>query len=258
MNDATNGPQTALVVGGTSDLAQAVVARLAATGLRAVVLAGRDRVRLDDASVKLRAEWPALAVEVTAFEADDEATHAAALDAAVATLGDVDLVLVAVGALGTPDAGTGPPAGHAEALAVARATFVGPMSIAHLAAQRLHAQGHGTLVVLSSAAALRPRRTNPAYGAAKAALDGYTRALADRLHGSGVDVVLVRPAFVTTRMTAGLSRRPPLATTPAVVADAVVAAVRERRPVVWVPRAAAWPARLVAVAPAWLVRRAPW
>ena len=54
------------------------------------------------------------------------------------------------------------------------------------------------------------------YGSAKAGLDAFARGFADLLHGTGVRVVLVRPGFVTGRMTAGMPPAP-LATTPEAV-----------------------------------------
>ena len=52
----------------------------------------------------------------------------------------------------------------------------------------MRAQGRGTIVVLSSMAAIRPRKANFVYGAAKSGLDAFSRGLADSLHGSGVRV----------------------------------------------------------------------
>jgi decaprenylphospho-beta-D-erythro-pentofuranosid-2-ulose 2-reductase len=95
-------------------------------------------------------------------------------------------------------------------------------------------QGHGTIVMLSSVAAVRPRKANFVYGAAKAGLDAFARGLADSLHGSGVRVVLVRPGFVTGRMTAGMPPAP-LATTPAKVGAATAAALRGGKAAVWIP-----------------------
>ena len=67
--------------------------------------------------------------------------------------------------------------------------------------------------MLSSVAAVRPRKFNSVYGAAKAALDAFARGYADSLHGTGVRVLLVRPGFVTGQMTEGMDPAP-LATTP--------------------------------------------
>jgi len=94
--------------------------------------------------------------------------------------------------------------------------------------------GNGTIVILSSVAAIRPRKANFVYGAAKAGLDAFGRGLADSLHGSGVRVLLVRPGFVIGRMTAGLDPAP-LATTPEQVGAAVAAGLAGRASLIWVP-----------------------
>ena len=145
--------------------------------------------------------------------------------------GDIDLALVAFGVLGEED----------DPVSVAQVNYVGAASAMSALAARMSEQGHGTIVVLSSVAAIRPRKFNPVYGATKAALDAFARGLADALHGSGVHVLLVRPGFVTGRMTAGMQPAP-LATTPDAVGAAVAGALRRDgsvftpgRSVVWVP-----------------------
>src|SRR5216684_1886694 len=59
--------------------------------------------------------------------------------------------------------------------------------------EAMRMRGSGTIVVLSSVAAVRPRKFNSVYGATKAALDAFARGYADSLHGTGVRVLLVRP-----------------------------------------------------------------
>jgi decaprenylphospho-beta-D-erythro-pentofuranosid-2-ulose 2-reductase len=124
-----------------------------------------------------------------------------------------------------------------EAGRMVETNFTGHVTTLLGAAGHLRAQGHGTIVILSSAAAVRARRGSFVYGAAKAGLDAFGQGLTDALHGTGVRVLLVRPGFVTGRMTAGL-RAAPLATTPAAVGEAVAAALaRKEQGVVWVPGA---------------------
>ena len=94
-----------------------------------------------------------------------------------------------------------------QAAALIETNLTGHVTTLLALAARMRAQGHGTIVVLSSVAAVRPRTFNLVYGAAKAGLDAFARGLADSLHGSGVRVLLVRPGFVTGRMTAGMPRR---------------------------------------------------
>jgi decaprenylphospho-beta-D-erythro-pentofuranosid-2-ulose 2-reductase len=88
--------------------------------------------------------------------------------------------------------------------------------------------------VLSSVAAERPRASNAIYGAAKAGLDALAQGLADATASDGVRVLVVRPGFVRTRMTAGLEEAP-FATTAAAVADATLKALAGRAHTVWVP-----------------------
>jgi decaprenylphospho-beta-D-erythro-pentofuranosid-2-ulose 2-reductase len=68
----------------------------------------------------------------------------------------------------------------------------------------LRAQGHGRMVVLSSVAGVRVRRANFVYGSAKAGLDAFATGLGESLRGSGASVMVVRPGWVATKMTAGL------------------------------------------------------
>jgi decaprenylphospho-beta-D-erythro-pentofuranosid-2-ulose 2-reductase len=104
--------------------------------------------------------------------------------------------------------------------------------------RHLRAQGHGSLIVLSSVAAERPRASNAVYGAAKAGLDALAQALSDALAGTGVEVIVVRPGFVRTKMTAGL-KPSPFATSADDVAAVAVGALGRGSRTVWAP----WPLR---------------
>ena len=115
-----------------------------------------------------------------------------------------------------------------------RVNFPGASSLLRERLRQLRQRGEGTLVLLSSAAAERPRSSNPIYGAAKADLDALAQALSDAIASRRVRVLVVRPGFVETRMTADLTPAP-FATTPEVVASATVAALRGRAGTIWVP-----------------------
>jgi decaprenylphospho-beta-D-erythro-pentofuranosid-2-ulose 2-reductase len=231
VKDATGAVQSVLVLGGNSEIGVAIAARLAPARRATVVLAGRDAAALDAAAATVRAAG-AGRVETLAFDATEPATHDRVVaDAAAAVGGDLDVVVLAFGVLG--DQATDE-AGGDGAVAVATVNYVGAVSAGLAAARHLRAQGHGTLVVLSSVAGERVRRANFVYGSSKAGLDGFAQGLGDSLAGSGVSVLIVRPGFVTGRMTAGMAPAP-LATTPAAVAEATAAAIAAGRAVVWVP-----------------------
>ncbi|HWE11505.1 MAG TPA: SDR family NAD(P)-dependent oxidoreductase [Solirubrobacteraceae bacterium] len=219
-----------LLIGGSSEIGLAIVRRLRSDGPVSVCLLGRDRGRLEAAARELeRARVSTAAIEVA--DADEFAGHEAAVGNAFATLGGADVVVVAVGQLG---AQAGLDADPAEAVDVMRVNFLGAGSLLLHALRRLRDQDRGTLVVLSSVAGERVRASNAIYGAAKAGIDGLAQGLADAAAGSGVRVLVVRPGFVTTRMTAGLDPAP-MSSTPDEVADATVQALTGRAHTVWVP-----------------------
>lgn len=216
-----------LLLGGSSEIGLASVRALAPTSR--IILAGRPSTERDNGARELNAFAP---VEVLDLDALDFDSHAEVIDAAFAD-GDIDVIVLAIGVLGDQERHEQDPQ---VAVATATATYTGPLSLALHCARHLRTQGHGTLVVLSSVAADRPRRSNFVYGSAKSGLDAFARGLDAALAGSGAHVVVVRPGFVHTRMTAG---RPvaPLATGPTEVGQVVARAVRRRSRVVYAPSA---------------------
>src|SRR5207249_10181374 len=112
--------------------------------------------------------------------------------------------------------------------------YVGAVSSGLAAAQCLREQGHGTIVVLSSVAGERARRSNFVYGSSKSGLDAFAQGLGDALVGSGVRVLVVRPGFVHSKMTKGLEPAP-FATTPDVVAEVITNALASSKEIVWAP-----------------------
>ena len=251
MKDALGQVQTVLVLGGGSEIAQAIVERLAARA-RHVVLAARDPGALADSCAHLEAAGIET-VEAVRFDATDVERHDAVVADAWSRCGDIDLVVVAFGVL--PDAELAATDASVARLVV-ETNFTGAVSVTIPAVERLRAQGHGTIVVLSSVAGERVRRSNFVYGSTKAGLDGFFQGLADRLEGSGVSVMIVRPGFVRTRMTRGLPAAP-LSTTPDAVADAVAVALQRGRTVVWVPGVLRWVMVVLRHLPRAVFRRLP-
>ncbi|SET77689.1 decaprenylphospho-beta-D-erythro-pentofuranosid-2-ulose 2-reductase [Geodermatophilus poikilotrophus] len=228
MIDALGSVGTLLLVGGTSDIAVATAHRYLRERPLRIVLAARDTPRRDAVAEELRAGGGT--VEVVDFDADDPASPQRMVERAFAG-GDVDVAVVAFGQLGDEQRL------RTDATAVAglaQVNYVAPVVVGTLLAERMRGQGHGVIVALSSVAGERPRASNFVYGSTKAGMDAFYSGLADSLVGSGASVVVVRPGFVHSKMTAG---RPaaPLSITPEAVAAAIVDAVRRGRHTVWVP-----------------------
>jgi decaprenylphospho-beta-D-erythro-pentofuranosid-2-ulose 2-reductase len=220
-------PARVLLIGGTSEIGQAILAALDLSPDAEVLLAGRDAERMRAAAAGLPCRITTLSYDAT------DAAAQRALPAAAFAAGPVDLVISAAGVL-TPQEQLEADPGAAAALI--ETNFSSHVTVLLAIAAQLRQAGRGTIVVLSSVAAVRPRKANFVYGAAKAGLDAFGRGLADSLHGTGVRVLLVRPGFVIGRMTAGMPPAP-LASTPAQVGAAVADALGAASSAVWVPRA---------------------
>jgi decaprenylphospho-beta-D-erythro-pentofuranosid-2-ulose 2-reductase len=227
------GPiRTAAVFGGNSEIAFAIVEALAAEGLERVVLAVREPATARGAAT-LRARG--IATDAIRFDADATATHEAAVHDAISALDGepLDLAIVAFAVLGDQERTKRDPAAAAQ---IATTNFVGAVSVLTILGERMRAQGHGSIVVLSSVAAVRARRANYPYGATKAGLDAFAQGLGDALAEADVHVLVARPGWVRTKMTTG-ERPKPLATDPQAVARDIVDGLHRGAHTVWSPRA---------------------
>jgi decaprenylphospho-beta-D-erythro-pentofuranosid-2-ulose 2-reductase len=253
MSNFPNGvgsPPRVLLLGGTSEIGLAILASIGLPADAEVILAGRDEQRLAAAGKELAAKGLAAQVKTMAYDAMDTAGHQAFADAVFAG-GPLDLVISAAGVL-IPQEDVERDVGRAADMV--QTNFTGHVTSLLAIATRMRARQRGTIVVLSSVAAVRPRKANFVYGAAKAGLDAFARGLADSLHGSGVRVVLVRPGFVIGRMTAGMPAAP-LSSTPAQVGAATAAALRGGKDTVWIPAPLAGLALALRLVPRPLWRR---
>jgi decaprenylphospho-beta-D-erythro-pentofuranosid-2-ulose 2-reductase len=238
-----------LLLGGTSEIGLAICSALTLGPGDEVILAGRDTQRLEAAGKSLGRP-----VSVARYDATQTAAHQAFAEEVCAG-GVPDLVIAATGIL--------IPQEEAERDVQLAATMIETNLTGHVTAllafgEAMRRRGHGTIVVLSSIAAVRPRKFNSVYGATKAGLDAFARGYADSLDGSGVRVLLVRPGFVTGRMTKGM-KPAPLATTPAAVGAAVAGALRTEgrggKSVLWVPASLAGLAAVMKLVPRPLWRK---
>ncbi|MGC4939859.1 SDR family NAD(P)-dependent oxidoreductase [Kribbella sp. DT2] len=228
---------TALLVGGSSEIGFAVLKELLGPPPRRVVLAGRPSEELWKNAEALRD----VGYYVTTAQYD-ATLHAEEIDGLLTHLSaefPVDLAVVAVGTM--------------QERSFTDGLIVNGLAVSLLLralVRRL--SGTAQLVLISSAAAARPRSAIAAYSLGKQLADSTAVLLAPQAARDGVRVLVVRPGFVRTRMTADLPR-PPLATTPEQVGRRVARALRGRRVVVWAPPTMAvvvWvlrllPARLV-------------
>jgi short-subunit dehydrogenase len=221
-------PGCVLVLGGRSEIGLEVAQRVA--GGRAVILAARHSAQLDLERQRML-DSGASEVHCVDFDADDTDQHAGFLARIADAYGTIGLAILAFGILGDQRRAEQDPQ---HAVAVVHTDYVAQVSVLTTLAKLLRAQGEGQIVVFSSIAGARVRRANYVYGSAKAGLDGFASGLADALHGTGVQLLLVRPGFVIGRMTEGM-KPAPMSSTPQQVADAVADGLHRRVRAVWIP-----------------------
>jgi short-subunit dehydrogenase len=220
--------QLVAIFGGRSEIGTELAVRLAPDAT--VVLAARDPQRLGDQREALRAAGAA-SVHAVSFDADDIAAHGPLVESLVAEHGPITTAVLAFGILGDQRRAEDD---AAHAVQIVHTDYVAQVSLLTHLARAMRAAGRGRLVVFSSVAGVRVRRANYVYGSAKAGLDGFASGLADALHGSGVQVLIVRPGFVIGRMTEGMTPAP-FSSTPRQVAAATARALARGRRSVWVP-----------------------
>jgi decaprenylphospho-beta-D-erythro-pentofuranosid-2-ulose 2-reductase len=209
------------VLGATSAIAQAA-ARVWAERGATLLLVGRDASKLAAVADDLRTRGGVVELLVQDLNGGHEAL--------VAGLGAPDVVLLAQGILGDAQRRDSDP-DCAEL--VLRTNLVAPARILALLAPRLPAGA--CIAALSSVAGDRGRARVGVYGASKAGLDSLLSALRQKLQGSGVRVLTLKPGFVDTPMTAALPHNA-LFASPAEVGRAIVRAVDARRDgVVYLP-----------------------
>ncbi|NAZ76894.1 decaprenylphospho-beta-D-erythro-pentofuranosid-2-ulose 2-reductase [Kineococcus sp. T13] len=250
MIDALGNPRSVLLLGGTSDIGLAVVERLSPERTLEVTLAARPGPRREAAADRLHRRGHR--VRTIDFEATDLDAHERVVEEAFAA-GDVDVTVLAFGVLGDNEVSW---QDAAEAVRVATVNYTAAVGVGVHLAQRLKAQGHGVLVALSSVAGERARRSNFVYGSSKAGFDAFFTGLREALRPFGPRVVVVRPGFVTTKMTEGLQAAP-LSVTAEQVAEVTVDAVRTGKETVWAPQPMRWVMSALRHVPAPVFRKLP-
>lgn len=221
--------QKILVIGATSAIAEATCRRFAQQGADLFLLArNQERLQLIEQDLRIRG---AHSVQHAIFDANDFASHEAALNHAITQLGGLDTVLVAYGTLGDQKAC------EQSAELTLRELNTNALSVISLLTQlanHFERQGSGSIAVIGSVAGDRGRQSNYVYGTAKGALAIFLQGLRNRLAKAGVQVLTIKPGFVDTPMTASFPKGPLWATPDKVAAD-IEHAIGKRRDVLYTP-----------------------
>jgi short-subunit dehydrogenase len=188
-------PRSIVITGASSGIGEALALTYAAPGVR-LALTGRDADRLE--AVAQAAKAKGATVETATVDAADAAAMAdrlTGIDAAA----PVDLLIANAGI----SAGSGL---GGESEAQARRIFAvnvdGVFNTVFPLLDAMRARRRGQIALVSSLAGFRGVAGAPAYCASKAAVRVWGEGLRGELAGQGVEVSVVCPGFVRSRMTA--------------------------------------------------------
>lgn len=242
-------PKTILITGASSGIGEALAAAYATHGVY-LALCGRDAERLDEIRQRCRNKGAMLDARVI------DVTDAAAIADWITEIEaerPLDLVVANAGV----SAGTG---GGRERAAQARNVLainvdgvmntVLPAFEAMLARTPVRADGkRGQVAIMSSLAAFRGIPGAPTYCASKAAVRIYGEAMRGELHHSGIEVNVICPGYIRSRMTARNKFPMPMLMDADRAARKIKRALRRNKARIAFPLTMYWLARLIAGLP---------
>jgi decaprenylphospho-beta-D-erythro-pentofuranosid-2-ulose 2-reductase len=216
---------TVLILGAASDMARALAHRYARAGWQIHLAARRaERLQADCSDLQLRYQVNAYAWE---FDATAYAQHQAFWD-------QLDpkpqLVICVFGLLGDQVKAE---QDWAQAQSILAVNYLGAASILQVVANHMKTTGQGSIVGISSVAGDRGRGSNYFYGSAKAGFSAFLSGLRNRLHPHGVHVLTVKPGYVRTAMTEGMTLPSLITASPEQVARDVFRAVAKKQHVLY-------------------------
>lgn len=253
MKNGVGVPQNIVLFGGTSEIGQAIVRSLVRPGVGHVSLVCRDVAAGEAFADELAGSPGDMDIDVVRFDGADAGSMKDVVSEVSSGGRDIDVAVIAQGVLNEGYDYYADPAGVTGVMDV---NTSGTMALLFALAARMRSQGYGRIVLVSSVAGVRVRKSNPVYGASKAAADALALALDHDLEGTGVSILVVRPGFVESRMTTGM-KKAPFSTTPDAVAKVVSSAVNGSRTVVYAPGILQWVFGVFRLLPQAVWRRLP-
>lgn len=187
----------ALITGASRGLGRALALQLAKQGAR-VVMVARNQAALDAAVAEVTAAG-GIAFGITADIGDKQQIHAIAGQAA-ALVGPIELLIHNASTLGPTPLPLLLDTECEDFEQVLQVNLLGPFRLTKILAGAMALRGRGTVVHISSDAAVSAYPNWGSYGVSKAALDHLSRTWAAELLGTGVRIFAVDPGEMDTVM----------------------------------------------------------
>jgi 2-deoxy-D-gluconate 3-dehydrogenase len=193
--------QVALVTGGDKGLGQGMALALAQAGADVAVVSRSGHNGATLAAVEA-AGRRGLSLTADLGQAD---AAAAVVDQVAEGLGRIDILVNNAGIIRRADAVE---TELADVQAVLDVNLIGVWMLAQAAGRHMLAQGHGKIINVASLLAFQGGIRVPAYTAAKHAVAGLTKALANEWAGRGINVNAIAPGYMVTDNTQALRDDP--------------------------------------------------
>jgi decaprenylphospho-beta-D-erythro-pentofuranosid-2-ulose 2-reductase len=217
--------QRIILLGGKSDLALSILEHLPISEDAEIFLCGRNLLDKPITASLSGYQTYTISVDFTdLMSSKEELTR-------IFKSGDIDLVIVAYAILGNESKQLD--SGLFEN--VLNTNFYSQAILLNDVYAKMAIQMHGQILLISSVAGIRPRRRNFVYGVSKFGVDFIAQGLQKMSRGQNVFITILRPGFVHTKMTAGLSAAP-FATEKEIVAKIASKAILRKKPIAYAPR----------------------
>jgi decaprenylphospho-beta-D-erythro-pentofuranosid-2-ulose 2-reductase len=222
---STGNAPSVLILGARSDIGRPL-ARIYAQDGYDVILAARNAEKLaaDACDIGIRSGRDARVREFDVLDTDAHGRFVGSFE---------ELPDTVISLIGLMTSQTDAQIDFAAADLMIRSNYLGLVSILGEIANRMEERGSGTIIGVSSVAGDRGRASNYLYGSAKAGFTAFLSGLRNRLSAKGVSVITVKPGFVRTRMTEGMSLPAALTADPDELARAIRRAHKRKRLVVY-------------------------
>lgn len=242
MTGSRKMPRSILITGASSGIGEALALAYAGPGVF-LALSGRDQKRLEAVAENCRRQGAEVAAET--IDVTERAAMFAWINDADAKH-PLDLVIANAGT----SSGT---AGDGESEQQVREIFTvnlgGVLNTLLPAVALMRPRRRGQAAVMSSLAALRGMPGAPAYSAGKAAVKVYGEALRGWLAPEGIQISVICPGFVVSRMTAQNKFPMPFLMSAEKAARRIICGLENNQPLIAFPRTMYWALRIIGLLP---------
>lgn len=186
-------PKTILITGATGGVGSSLAEQYATSG-KTLILFGRDAKRLERLAERCRSLGARVVTRVSDLR--DRERFMAQLQA-VCEQEHPELVIANAGVSSTADNDGERWDAIEEVIEV---NVLGTLATVQAVLPFMRRKGNGQIALISSLAAWYGLAVTPSYSASKAAIKNYAEALRCRVEPEGIDVNLVMPGFIVSRM----------------------------------------------------------